>query len=283
MVRKKTSPFDLRLIIFPRGYCNFRCIFCHREGYNKYDETSWRLSKGEFVYIWEKLSRMGAQGVTISGGEPLLAVDRLGQYLGACCAKRIRLITNGSLLSRFGQVFTAVPDRAWSVYLNIPSFDRGEYRDLTGNRGADPWRIAAEGLEWVSSGVSVTLNCVLVEGLNGDRRSLLHYLLQAKKLGYRRVRFLTSGVSGSSASTRVMATLGLKEALPLRDGRVMHFALPGGGSIEVVECDGKGTSKLGRSDLYVSTDGSIKVGLGGIERRFDTLSDIKYILRTIEL
>ena len=90
---------NLRVIVTTR--CNYRCIFCHSEGYyhcvrNKNEEMSIETLK--LVGIIAK--RFGIDQVKITGGEPLLRRDitEIISVFRSLGYRDISIVTNGSLL-----------------------------------------------------------------------------------------------------------------------------------------------------------------------------------------
>ena len=88
---------DIRFLVTKS--CNYDCYFCHSEGVSEIIRKH-RLSVEDYVKLYDIYSKMeGWNGVTLSGGEPLLFkdVDILLQKLNERGAN-ITIVTNGSLL-----------------------------------------------------------------------------------------------------------------------------------------------------------------------------------------
>ncbi|MEI8013041.1 MAG: radical SAM protein [Candidatus Omnitrophota bacterium] len=70
--------------------CNFSCQYCHSHG-NKAEE----LTTQQALDFVEKLARCGTQGVTLTGGEPLMRED-LGKIVDSCVAQDIAVVLNSN-------------------------------------------------------------------------------------------------------------------------------------------------------------------------------------------
>ncbi|NTV28652.1 MAG: radical SAM protein [Candidatus Omnitrophica bacterium] len=70
--------------------CNFSCPYCQSQGNEKEELT--REQALDFV---DRLARVGTQGVTLTGGEPLMRAD-LGQIVDRCVARGITVGVNSN-------------------------------------------------------------------------------------------------------------------------------------------------------------------------------------------
>lgn len=92
---------DIRFLV--TNTCNYDCYFCHREGVESLEGRLLRqhqLTVDDYVILYKLYSEMeGWNGVTLSGGEPLLykEIDTLLKKLKEEEAE-ITIVTNGSLL-----------------------------------------------------------------------------------------------------------------------------------------------------------------------------------------
>lgn len=89
---------DIRFLVTMA--CNYDCYFCHREGARE-EIRRHQLSVENYVTLYEIYSKMEEwNGVTLSGGEPLLfdGIERLLKKLYERGAN-ITIVTNGSLLN----------------------------------------------------------------------------------------------------------------------------------------------------------------------------------------
>lgn len=122
----------LRYVLFTAG-CRMRCLYCH-------NPDSWTARDGQWKTVDEVVNDIGRYanffrrtgGLTISGGEPLLQADFVGEVFRQVKLRyglHTALDTNGALAG-------ALPD-AWFdpvdlVLLDIKQIDPAKHRALTG-------------------------------------------------------------------------------------------------------------------------------------------------------
>ncbi len=158
---------NLRIIVTTR--CNYRCIFCHSEGYyhclrNKNEELDPHIIR----LIGIVARRFGVDQVKITGGEPLLRRDiadiiAIFESLGY---KDISIVTNGSLLREYAsELKEAGLDR---INISLPSLRESRYDYITQTSGY--FRRVMAGIdEALSVGLNpVKINVVLLRGINDD-------------------------------------------------------------------------------------------------------------------
>ena len=119
---------DIRFLVTQS--CDFDCFFCHHEGI--LESTLERLSIEDYLILYELYSDMeNWNGVTISGGEPLLyrQIDELCQKLYEKGAK-ITLVTNGHYLLEKLNVLKYVNQ----INVSIHSLDENIYSEITGRK-----------------------------------------------------------------------------------------------------------------------------------------------------
>ena len=122
----------LRYVLFTAG-CRMRCLYCH-------NPDSWTIRDGQWETIDEVVNDIGRYaafyrrtgGLTISGGEPLLQADFVGEVFRQVKERfglHTALDTNGSLA---GSVPDAWFDPVDLVMLDIKQMDPAKHRELTG-------------------------------------------------------------------------------------------------------------------------------------------------------
>lgn len=149
-----------QVILRPTPACNQRCPHCLVPPFVEPapDEIDAALALAE-----ETLEDCGEATLVLSGGEPLLSpeLDRVIRWARSRPAVRISLQTNATSILRQGAVIGALRDAGlWDVLVNLPSFDEGTYRAMTG--GTDLLADALRGVDrLVEAGLEVNLNLVL--------------------------------------------------------------------------------------------------------------------------
>ena len=146
--------------------CNFRCIYCHREG--EIPRRPYELSPEEIEQIVRVAVSLGVRRIKLTGGEPLLRQDileiirRLSLVVGI---EEISLVTNGFYLADMApELKEAGLSR---VNVSLSTLDPAKYRLLTG----------VDGLSRVLKGIEravdaelnpVKINYVYLRGLTED-------------------------------------------------------------------------------------------------------------------
>ena len=158
---------NLRIVITTE--CNYRCIFCHAEGYyHCAPNGEGGLSPREVELIARVARMFGISHVKITGGEPLLRKDicqiiAVFRDLGFA---DISLVTNGSLL---GSMADRLKMSGLSrINISLPSLRAEVYDYITGTRGN-----LAKVLDGIAKALEVGLwpvkvNVVVLRGINEE-------------------------------------------------------------------------------------------------------------------
>jgi pyruvate formate lyase activating enzyme len=129
----------VRSVLFLQG-CKMRCLFCH-------NPETWNLNKGQEITpseAFQKLIRyqpywQNHGGITISGGEPLLQMDFLVEFVKLCRKNHIKtaIDTAGEPFSREEPFFSKFNDLIANTdlfLLDIKSIDPNVHLKLTGKK-----------------------------------------------------------------------------------------------------------------------------------------------------
>ena len=155
----------LRYVLFTAG-CRMRCLYCH-------NPDSWTMRDGQRETVEEVVNDIGRYaafyrrtgGLTISGGEPLMQADFVGEVFRQAKQRfelHTALDTNGALA---GGVPDAWFDAVDLVLLDIKHMDPDRHRELTG-RDVQPTLAFATRL--AEMGKPVWIRHVLVPGYTDD-------------------------------------------------------------------------------------------------------------------
>ena len=159
----------LRFVVFLKG-CNLRCGCCHNPDTFDYTDAKEYTPKqilNMAVRYKEYFKDNG--GITISGGEPLLQSDFVGQVFALCKEAGINtcLDTSGSLLNDNVREMLKFCDR---VLLDIKYTTDEDYLKYVGCSLNDPIKF----LEYLNSkGIAVTLRQVIIPTLNDNDQNIL--------------------------------------------------------------------------------------------------------------
>ncbi len=84
--------------------CNYKCIFCHSEGFDPYTQCKWRPTKNGILEIIDKVLELECKDITLTGGEPLIHKDIVLDVIAYVAEKSpeasVTVITNASLLTK---------------------------------------------------------------------------------------------------------------------------------------------------------------------------------------
>ena len=118
---------DIRFLVTTK--CNYNCYFCHSEGVAESFQKH-ELSVENYVTLFKMYKDIeGWNGVTISGGEPLLfkGIDKLVEKLYKEGAK-ITIVTNGSLLHLHLPIMKYIE----RINVSIHTMDQEQYCKIIG-------------------------------------------------------------------------------------------------------------------------------------------------------
>src|SRR4051812_21405290 len=202
-----------RYIVLPRGYCDVRCVFCHEEGVvgaRSFPPAEHLVPATLFEYLGA-LRPLGFQGLTFSGGEPMLAWPHIRRLIEAVPDDfALTLITNGLSLNEVAQ-WRRDTHRPLTIHLNLPSVDDSVYRRLLRTREGRLARVLRDVASAVDSGIVVYVSLVLQGGVNTEAHLLRDVHQTCRMLGVERLRFIEDANLTTSA------------------GRLDRLSLPGWG------------------------------------------------------
>jgi len=275
--------FDIRLIILPPGYCNYRCPFCHEEGVTEARKTrsNPHIDPCEFQDLVLWLQKLGLRGVTVSGGEPLMQFEVVVPILRELPSMPVTVLTNGTWLSKLVPHIYELEQIYWRVNINFPSFNRHIFHQLTGQWRTDPQNIISQLPAALNARAEVNFNCVVCPGKNDNANSLISYIKNASYLGVANVRFLLQ------PSTSIQEKECLKDILKFpkdpksrRGGRINSYKNFDQIGIELVQCESNTTPDIGTgtADIYLTTRRTVKLGFWGKERFFNDFENLSAII-----
>ena len=147
------------------GRCNFKCFFCHAEGYTALPNKDLELNLEEFRVVAEAAKRVGFVDYKLTGGEPLIRED-IGEIVNifASVGGRVSITTNGSFLIE--RLKTLDPDKLDHINVSLNSLDKEKFKKIT---GVDMLDKVVEGIRAAyEAGHRIKINFVVLKGLNDD-------------------------------------------------------------------------------------------------------------------
>ena len=167
----------VRFVVFLQG-CKMRCRYCHNpetwsvEGGEEYSTDALCEKVLKYRTYWGKDSSKG--GVTVSGGEPLLQIKPLTDFMKKMKCKGVHtaIDTSGQPFSSEGEFMEDFRELIKYVdlfILDIKQFDREGHKALTGFDNDNIFKMA----EFLSdNGKKMWIRHVLVPGLTDDEKDL---------------------------------------------------------------------------------------------------------------
>ena len=155
---------NLRISVTQR--CNFRCIYCHREG--QLFDSNVELSAEEIKRIVSIAASLGVYSVKLTGGEPLLRKDIVEIVRGISSIpgiKDISMTTNGFFLKEYAK---QLKDAGLSrVNVSLDTLNAEKFKFIT---GVDAHKRIMDGIvEAARVGLNpIKINMVLLKGINCD-------------------------------------------------------------------------------------------------------------------
>jgi cyclic pyranopterin phosphate synthase len=160
---------SLRVLITSR--CNYKCIYCHREGvFTSTDEV---FSSEDYGFIAKVARKLGVKYYKISGGEPLVREDvhYVVKYIKEH-AEEVSLVTNGSLLAaKAKELAEAGLDR---VNVSLHSLRPEVYKYVTG--GSMLLRQVLNGIDCaLNYGIRVKINYLVLKSNIEEFKAILEF------------------------------------------------------------------------------------------------------------
>ncbi len=159
-----------RISLNSSEHCNFKCVFCHKEGINIADDNL--MTSKEVGRIVKLLNKFGVQYIKLTGGEPMLRPDILDilDEIKNVGIKEISMTTNGTKLVELAKDLKK--HGLNRVNISLHSMDRWRYFLIT---GVDRLEYTLNAIEAAieASLQPVKLNTVILKGLNEDELSRL--------------------------------------------------------------------------------------------------------------
>lgn len=165
----------IRYVIFMQG-CQFRCAYCH-------NPDTWNMSKGKECSADELVEdilkyRRYIEGVTVSGGEPLLQIEFITELFEKLKKENLTtcIDTNGGVYDSSNKELVDKLNNLMKVtdlvLLDIKHIDNKKHENLTGNSNKNVLEFA----DYLSKkNIDVWLRYVLVPTINNDKVSLFEW------------------------------------------------------------------------------------------------------------
>lgn len=254
--------------------CNYRCVFCHREGIRRVRQKE--LSVEDYKAISIASYNIGIRFVKLTGGEPLLR-DDIHEIVKvfSTAGHKVSIVTNGSLLhDKIDSLVNA--GLAW-INVSLLALNREKYRYLTG--GGDLDKVLKGIKRTVEKGVPVTINYLVLSENIRDFEELLKYSWETGVEKLRVIELIPLGIPPKvfkKLHTKITPIINklekLKNDLKIRDFQSRPiYILPNGLKVEVLIGYGNPSLCAKCTRIRLTPDGKLKTCLFREEPSVDLL------------
>lgn len=193
---KKEFKRNVRIAV--SSICNLNCIYCEgnsgyrkdkmgaMEDFRKTTLDNGNISYNDLIKILKVFRKVGFNGITLTGGEPLLNKnwDKIIETAYELGFERNEITTNGILLGRYFKEHKKLPKGLSLIKVSFDTIDEKRFKEETG--GGD-LRKVIEAVKMVSPYITVRANKVM---LREDLKDLKEYLEVCQEIGFREVILL---------------------------------------------------------------------------------------------
>lgn len=194
----KNKKFQRNIRIAISSVCNMNCVYCDgNKGYRNdkmgamEDMRRTPLENGnittdELLEILKVFRKVGFNGITLTGGEPMLNKDwdRIVNEAADMGFERREITTNGLLLGKYFNEHGKLPDGLTLVKVSFDTADKKSFKEFTGGGDLDK---VAESVKTVSPYINIRANKVM---LRKDLENLEKFLNYCKSIGFKAVNLL---------------------------------------------------------------------------------------------
>ena len=164
------------LRVLTTNACNYKCVFCHNEGQEKYDGQSNRTLKlKDFKFIVSALGEAGLSEIQFSGGEPFMNIETLPMILWANDHTSLELgcATNTQFFD--DDIIRALARTRIKLNIQFPSLSERKFEAITKTTLYRP--MLQNLVKLKDAGVDFSLNYVLLTPDTSDFEDILPFLI----------------------------------------------------------------------------------------------------------
>ncbi|MEW5853623.1 MAG: GTP 3',8-cyclase MoaA [Myxococcota bacterium] len=213
--------------------CNFRCVYCLPNGYQKGGWNEEPLSTDEIRHLVSGLAELGVFKVRLTGGEPTVRrdiVEVVRAVAGVPGIRTVALSTNAWRLRKLAKPL--VEAGLHSVNISLDSLDPAAFHQITGQ---DRLHHVLAGIDAaIAAGLRVKLNAVLLETVLAERPRVLDAFLayvRTRPVVARFIELMRTGGNAAFFERNHVDLEGVRARL-LRDGWELRARRDGDGPAE---------------------------------------------------
>jgi len=257
--------------------CNYKCIFCHREGELSSPD---KLSVEDILTVAKAAYSLGIKYFKLTGGEPLIRKDILDiiEGLSKLPDVEVSMVTNGYYLYEYADKLRVAGLSRLNVSLH--SINSVTYEKITGVNGLSK---VIRGIdEALKNGLKLKLNVLALKGLNEQEIVKILDFASQRKVDVNLIELIPIGISPEDYSKlylnlsyieRYLREISI-ESYKRRFQNRPVYVMPSGIRVELIRSLGNREFCANCMRIRLTHDGKLKPCL----MRNDNLLDISKIL-----
>ncbi len=157
---------EARILLTSR--CNYRCVFCHREGIGDVSASQWVPNMAATLRVVDRCLAAGCRDITLTGGEPLLEPEIVLSVIGQVAKRaedaQVTVVSNAALLE---EVWLARLPGNGNLRFNISlhTNDPPQYSRITGQKHIHVEHIRSRLALLRKHGIPFKINAVALRNL----------------------------------------------------------------------------------------------------------------------
>lgn len=177
---------SIRLSLTPK--CNLNCFFCHHEGIQSSNEK--RMSIPEIERLLSQARRLCINEITLTGGEPLLELDKIIFILKYCGSwdkpPVIKIVTNGVLLTK--EIIEKLKYKG-SLLINLSIHSIENTGRILGKEILkEHYKNIIE--EILKNNLSLRVNSLILKDINNRQDDLINLITFISELGVKKINLM---------------------------------------------------------------------------------------------
>lgn len=165
------------LRVLTTNACNYKCVFCHNEGQEKYDGLYSAMLKFEnFKYIVQSLENSGLREIQFSGGEPFMNPETLQMIVWANESTDLEIgcATNTQFFD--DEVIKTLSKTRIKLHIQFPTINQRKFESITKTKLFEPLLENIKKLK--QANIEFSLNYVLLTPDISDFKQVLPFLYE---------------------------------------------------------------------------------------------------------
>jgi len=173
--------------------CNYKCVFCHNEGFDPYKGSNWKPTEEKVIKILDEILNKDCTDITLTGGEPLMYKDIVFSSIKHIYNKNpkaeVTVVTNASLLTEdwIQKVSLYKSSIRFNISLHTPN--EKSYHNVTAQKKYSLEDIKSKIKLLKKYDISFKLNCVAMKEYM-TKEEILNLVGFSKEVGAKSLKLL---------------------------------------------------------------------------------------------